>query len=92
MLNRRTFIWNANEFCQLFKEHKTAATFSSAYQSQIESGGQDDTAVSAVEVEPPAKKPRLESTTQTSGSPDMSKWLDTLDYEIEKQRVGKWYF
>ena len=43
---------------------------------------------------PPTKKPRLDTTPQASlqsGSDenDMSKWLDTLDFEIEKQKVGK---
>ena len=91
MLNRQTFIWNANEFCQNFKEYKTAATFSSAYKtlsSQIQPEVDIDP-VPTLEVQPPAKRPRLESTPQTSDVQDMSKWLDTLDYEIEKQKVGK---
>ena len=99
VLNRQTFIWNANEFCQQFKEHKTAATFASAYTTlsaewRAKSLTQDDTVTKQPEQPPPTKKPRLDTTSQASlkDENDMSKWLDTLDFEIENQKVGKSHY
>lgn len=97
VLKRQNFIWNANEFCQHFKEANNAATFVSKFISLSTRLGdkvlvEGEGTIPNLEL-PPSKKPRLDTTESTiiisNDEADTSKWLDTLDYEIEKQKVGK---
>jgi hypothetical protein len=82
VLSRKLFIWNANEFCKIFKEKKTALEFSEEWQAWLHSNGG---AVDNREVPPPAKRA---CTKEVKNLEENSKWMDDIDCEIEKHKVG----
>lgn len=74
ILNRELFIWNANDFCKRFKGKNTAMDFVEEWDSWL------------LESEmPPAKK---FCSGQDNEKKSEEKWLDDIDEEIEKHRVG----
>lgn len=78
VLNRRLFVWNANEFCMRFKERTTALQFVEEWKAwQTETESIQET------VMPPEKRIRLDDKEH-----DSEKWMDEIDLEIDQHRVG----
>lgn len=73
-------MWNANDFCKRFKEKKTALEFTEEWDVWLsesnESRSEDIPPQDTDDGMPPAKKPCSE------------KWMDDIDFEIEKHKVG----
>lgn len=79
VLSRKLFVWNANEFCKKFKEKTTTLEFVEEWKAW-----QNETQTPSESQEmPPAKKARVEDEKE-----DSDKWMDGIDLEIERHRVG----
>lgn len=79
-------MWNENDFCKRFKEKRNAIDFTEEWKAW-----QVEIKVSTVSGEneilvPPAKRICTEE-----GRESDDKWMDDMDYEIEKHKVGKLY-
>lgn len=85
VLNRKLFVWNANEFCMRFKEKKIATEFVEEWEAWV--GECNATVTPTLESQcsemPPAKRIRIDEKKE----PD-EKWMDDIDYEIEQHKVG----
>lgn len=84
MLNRKLFIWNANEFCKRFKERKTAQEFSEEWDAWLDESKSNEGALDNSELPPPAKRACINEDEHS----EENKWMDDIDYEIEKHKVG----
>ena len=89
VLNRKLFIWNVNDFCKRFREKKTALEFSeewSVWRAETGAKSNEDEVASVSDEVPPAKKPCMDDSHD-----DPEKWMDEIDYEIQKHKVGMYY-
>lgn len=74
-------MWNVNDFCKRFKERKTATEFTEEWEAWLaDSEARNDDH----ESDPPAAK----RVCSGEGRELDEKWMDDIDHEIEKHKVG----
>ena len=82
VLNRKLFVWNANDFSKRFKEKKTALEVMDEWETWL---GENNPLPAADSEVPPAKRICTEEGREPD---DQEKWMDDIDSEIEKHKVG----